>query len=313
VTNGLFRFSRPLLAIAMVGFIAAGCSDDDDDDGGGGTGVTQGNLQVFATDAPPELDRLQSVELSIQRVEAISAVATGQTTNTAILYDASLFGVNTIDLMQLKGGVRALIGSGPAEPGLYDRVRVFFSDIAIDYNTPGGTERFSTNDGSLIYGGDQEQGVDFVEFELPDPGVDLDVGENEDILLDFDLAQSIDVQGDPTDPTTITFTPIGQARELTASSGSIQGVVRTDADTSNTTADDTPVANADVTLRQSGVVVARTITDAGGVYVIEGLDAGQYDLLAVDTEDPTRQFQSDVNVNASQATTADALLTDGTP
>jgi hypothetical protein len=311
VTNGPFRLIRPFLALAVVAFVAAGCSDDDDDDVSGPG--SQGNLQVFATDAPPELDRLRNVIVSIQRIEAIGAVSTGGVSNVVPLYDASISGVKEVDLLPLKGGAREQLASGPVPPDLYDRVRVFFSDIEVRYETTNGVEEFSTNNGDLIFGGDQQQGVDFVEFDLPDPGVDVDVGESEQILLDFDLAESLDLQGATDDPTTITFTPTGQARTLTSDSGALAGVVRTDASTPAQPGDDTPVQFADVSLRQNNTVVANTRSDAGGVYLIEGVEPGQYELVVTDPDDANDQFLSDININDGQTTTADALLSSTAP
>lgn len=311
MTNGPFRLIRPFLALAVVAFVAAGCSDDDDDDVAGPG--SQGNMQIFATDAPPELDRLRNVIVSIQRIEAIGAVSTGGVSNVVPLYDAGVSGVQEVDLLPLKGGAREQIASGPVPPDLYDRVRVFFSDIEVRYETTNGVKEYSTNNGDLIFGGDQQQGVDFVEFDLPDPGVDVDVGENEAIILDFDLAESLDLQGATDNPTTITFTPTGQARSLTSDSGALAGVVRTDAGTPAQPGDDTPVQFADVSLRQNSVVVANTRSDAGGVYLIEGVEPGQYELVVTDPDDANDQFLSDININDGQTTTADALLSSTAP
>lgn len=306
MTNGSFRFARPILAIALVGFIAAGCDDDDDDDDVVFADPTQGSLQVFATDAPPELDRLNAVLLSIQRIEAIGGV----TTSTVPIFDSNISGIQQVDLVPLRAGNRALLTSSSIPVGSYDRIRVFFSDIEVRYQTPAGLETFSTNNGNLTFGGEQENGVDFVELALPEAVV-VDSLENEQVLLDFDLAESLDVVGPTDDPTSITFTPVGRARDITNESGSLAGVVTTDAGTA-TTADDTPVNNASVVLRQNGEVVATTKTDAGGVYVIEGLDAGTYLLVVTDPGDTTRTIETNTTVNTSQRTTADVLLTETT-
>lgn len=303
MTYASLRFARPFMAIAVVAFIAAGCSDDDDDDAVF-VDPNQGNIQVFATDAPPELDRLNSVQVSVQRIDAIGGVATS---TVATLYDSDVSGIQTFDLVPLRAGNQALIASGTASIGSYDAVRIFFSDIEVQYQTPAGVRTYSTNNGTLVWGGEQQGGVDVAVFSLIDP-VDLTSGENEQLLVDFDLAESLDVTGPTSDPTSMTFTPIGRARDLTPETGRLAGVVRFDNGTDATT-DDTPVNNANVVLRSNAEVVATTKTDSSGTYVIEGLDAGSYLLVVTDPANTQRTIESNVEVNTSQTTTNDVLLT----
>ena len=52
------------------------------------TPTQQGQLEVFVADAPPEFDQLNSVNMTITRVEAIGIVGSGATTGTKVLWIA---------------------------------------------------------------------------------------------------------------------------------------------------------------------------------------------------------------------------------
>lgn len=305
-----FRFASVLLTAVAVGPFVAGCSDDDDDDVAGPP-VQQGNLEVFIADAPPEFDQLEAVNMTITRIEAVSAVGTGATSGTVV----PLFvGSRQVDLLPLRGGQRELIADGNVPVGTYETIRVFFNEASVDYDVGGTTETFSTTNGNLDLAGVDTTtvpGTAILEVDLPNGGIQVDQGETEQVLIDIDLEESLDLQPDATDPTEMTFSPTGRVRALAddTTGGSIQGVVRSNAGTGGNTGDDTPVANAKVSLFADGTTtdpIAVTRTDAQGAYVIEGVEAGDYDLLVED--DGFTGQTIDTTITAGQQTTEDVLL-----
>lgn len=295
-----------VLAALTVGALAAGCSDDDDDDVFFPT--DQGQLEVFIADAPPEFARLLQVNTTITRVEAIGAVTTGSATGLVV----PLFtGSTTVDLLPLRGGQRQLIAQSPVPTGVYERIRVHFSDADVLYQTDAGSTTFSVDNGLLTITGFGQTipGVAILDLELPDGGIQVDNGETEQVLIDIDVEESLDLQPDATNPSSMTLTLQGRARELAdaTTGGSIRGVVRSDGGTPANVGDDVVTNNAKVTLFDDGSnVVAVTRTDAQGVYVIDAVNAGQYQ-LQVESAGATTS-QSDVNVAPNQQTTTDVLL-----
>lgn len=307
-----FRFASVILT-AAVGVFAAGCSDDDDDDVFSAAPADQGALEVYLTDAPPEFDQLQAVNMTITRVEAVSAVGTGATTGAV----TPLFvGSRDVDLLPLKGGQRELIGQGNVPAGTYETIRVYFSDASVDYDVGGTTQTFSSDNGQLNVAGVDDTtapGQFILDLDLPGDGVQVANGETEQVLIDIDVQESLDLQPNATDPNEITFTPQARVRELAdnTTGGSLRGVVRSDAGTPDDTTDDSVVNNALVTLLDGQEVVARTRTDAQGVYLIDSVEAGQYQ-LTVEAPDAVAA-QTDVEIVAGQQTTQDVLLVDATP
>ncbi len=307
-----FRFATVLLTAAAVGTFTAGCSDDDDDDVFF-TPTQQGQLEVYIADAPPEFDQLDAVNMTITRVEAIGLVGSGATTTTTVPLFA---GSRQVNLLPLRGGQRELIGQAAVPVGTYDRIRVFFSDASVDYDINGTSQTFSSNNGNLTVAGvdaTSSPGSFILDLDMPDDGVQVDAGETEQVLVDIDIDESLDLQPNATDPTSIVFTPTGRVRELadTTTGGSVRGVVRNDAGTAGNTGDDTPINNALVTLSQNGQVVAATRTDAQGAYVIDSVEAGDYQLEAQANNATTNQIN--VTVQAGQDTTQDVTLVDATP
>lgn len=301
-----------LALTAAVGVFVAGCSDDDDDDVFF-TPTEQGQLEVFIADAPPNFDQLESVNMLITRVEAVSAVATGATTGNVV---PLFIGARDVDLLPLRGGQTEQIAQANVPTGTYESIRIFFSDASVEYDVGGTTETFSDNIGNLDVAGVDDTtspGQYILVLDLPGDGVVVDAGETEQVLVDIDLEESLDVQPNATDPVNMTFSPEGRVRVLADSStgGTIQGVVRNDNGTAGNTTDDTPIKNALVRLLDGADVVAVTRTDAQGAYVIESVEAGQYQ-LEVEANNAVAG-QTDVTVGAGQTTTADVLLVDATP
>lgn len=297
-----------LLTALVVGPLAAGCSDDDDDDVFFGPPPQQGQLEVFIADAPPIFDQLEAVDLTITRVEAVGFVGTGTTTETVV----PLFvGNTTVDLLPLRGGQRQLIAQSNVPVGTYDRIRLYIPQAEVDYEVAGTTETFSTNNGLLTLSGVDTTtvpGTAILEVDLPDGGVQVDQGEIEQVLIDLDVEESLDLQPNATDPANMTFTPVGRVRVLAdnTTGGSVRGIVQSNAGTAGSTADDTPINNAKVTLLDNTTEVAVTRTDSQGAYVIEGVPAGDYE-LQVDADGFTSQTIP-TTITAGQQTTTDVLL-----
>lgn len=130
-------------------------------------------------------------------------------------------------------------------------------------------------------------------------------GQTARALLDVDIARSLNLVADASAPQGFTLLPTIRAANL-AHSGSIAGAVRSDDRTPADTSDDAPLANATVTATSSGTTVT-TYTDAQGVHVLPGLDAGDWDLLlqATGHDDLARPA---VTVASRQQTTVDAVL-----
>ncbi|MCO5171788.1 MAG: DUF4382 domain-containing protein [Planctomycetes bacterium] len=305
------RILPALVVLVAAGAFTVGCSDRRSRRFVGDP--ERGRVDLFLTDAPPQLERLRAVNVFIERIDAIGVIDTAVATPiTAPVFLAPEGQPRQVDLLPLRGGQREHLVSGDLPRGTYQTARVFLRDVAVRYETPFGEETYSTEDGRLTIAGAQQEGERwYFDISMPDGGVEVDPARTESIVMDFDLFESLDVQGDVEAPTAMTFTPVVRVRPLTgAFTGSVAGVVRTDRGTTDPQ-DDQPVANARVALLRDGQVIARTKTDAQGAYVIEGLEAGPY-LLQADAPG-VQQAQTDLDVNEGQRTTQDVLLEESPP
>ncbi|MCO5171787.1 MAG: DUF4382 domain-containing protein [Planctomycetes bacterium] len=273
----------------------------------------RGRFDVWVTDAPPQLDRLRQVNVFFERVDAIGFVdtATEATTIDVPFILAPEDTPTQVDLLPLRGGQRQLVGSGNVPRGTYQTFRVYFSEVEVIYNTTFGDETFSTGNGRLTVSGAEQEGELYVfELTAPDGAVMIEPGQVVPLLVDVDLFESLDVTGDATAPTAMTFTPTARLRRLDGptGTGSISGQVRSDRGTPTEFGDDAPVENAIIQLQRQAdeEIVASTKTDGAGVYVIEGLAPGAYTMI-VSAEGVTAQ-ELQVNVNEGQRTTQDVVL-----
>ncbi len=294
------RFSTRLVGVSLVAVSAlasTGCSADDDDDFVFTGGAEDGVIEVYAVDAPPELDRLQSVVIRLQSVQLEGETILGQDV-TRTLFEAPAGTPLEVDLLALRGGRMDLIARDDVPPGDYDRVILNLVGARVAYDVNGGSQIFSTEDGNLT--------LEQTEWQVNVPGGILDVNpdDTDQVVLDFDLSQVVDVQGPADDPTGIIVRPSVLARPLFVES--IRGVVRSDAGTPGVTSDDPPLEGVIVGLFLNDQQVTTTKTDGQGVYVLQAIPPGQYEVRVA--EPGFASVDQPVSVNVAQQATADLTL-----
>jgi hypothetical protein len=296
---------RAAAVLTVVGLIAACDSGSRDHDPNYFVGPNNGNsnlgqLTVSVSDAPPDFGALRTVNIEIDRIEAIGTIGSEQATLT--LFDARSaapiaivpppqtidgaaqpntgpqIGPQRLDVFALRGGPTAQVAQVFLPPGRIDQLRVFLSGAEVTmagFNTPA-TQVFSTTNGRLSLNGlSSSQPI----IATITSAIVITPGAQQGVLLDFDLASSLEATGDPLAPTGIVFTPVVHARPI--SDTSLAGVIRTDNGTATNTGDDFPLANARITLFDGDQVVGVTTTDSQGVFRLTGVPQGTLDLLAV--------------------------------
>jgi hypothetical protein len=277
---------------AFVGFM--GCSGGGSSRGrpprGGGSTADLTTLSVYLTDAPPELDALEDVRISIRSVEAVGTTNSGSAVRIPLSTGAPAGVDPTHDVLDLKGGVRAGLAQGQVPAGNY-RIHITLSDASVGMvsSATGARRTYSPENGDLFLAGGTDEGNGLREYVVESSSVGpLPIGgvlAVKDVLIDFDLAESLLAQGDDTsNPQSIVMGPVMRLRALRP--GTLRGLVRSDSGTPGATADDVPLPFASVTVfnRSSPTVVhSRTLTDREGVYVIEGLEQSTF-IVRVEAE-----------------------------
>jgi hypothetical protein len=216
-----------------------------------------------------------------------------------VVYDAAGGGGKTFNLLDLRGGINAELAVAQLPVAKYTQMRIVISaaEIVHDGNT------YSTANGLLEITSGKTAGLQ-IAFQN-DAGVLVQAGGTAELLLDVDLSKSFSYTGSAQSPNDFKLGPQIRLADL-ATSGSLAGVVRSDNGTPNDTADDTPLANAAVSASYNGVTV-NSFTDAQGVYVLPGLDAGDWD-LAIQAAGHDAYAAAGITVSAGQQTTSDATL-----
>src|SRR4051812_25914884 len=164
--------------VVLVSIAAAGCGS-----GGSGTGSGSGQLTVLMADAPLNLGNVSAVNVTVSKVEVHSSGA-GQTGSGS--WQTVFQGAKTFNLLALANvtDVTTLphLVDGGLAPGHYDQLRIVVASASIVVN--GQTL-------PLVIPSGANTGLKALPF---------DVASRQDtvLLLDFDVAQSVNLQGDGT-------------------------------------------------------------------------------------------------------------------
>lgn len=213
-----------------------------------------------------------------------------------VVFDAATMGgPRTFNLLDLRGGITALMAAGQIPAGTYDQVRLVISGAELVVNG----QSYSTGNGGLKVAAGMSSGV-HVFLAGPDPLV-VTPGQIAQGLLDFDLAKCFQ----PTGSNQYVFTPVIRAANLDAS-GSLAGMVKSDNLTPNDPSDDLPLGNAAVTLVQ-GQTAFTTFADPQGVYVVKGLAEGPWEVKFAGTGHTDSPVTA-VTIVRQQQSTLDATL-----
>ena len=214
----------PLLAALVAAFAFPACGGGG---GGGGAGGDDPALRVVVTDSPFPFEDVLSATVRIQRVELRDASG-----GFLVLVDFSGEGGRELDLVQLRNGAVATLFEGDPAPGSYDLVRIIVEAVEITIDDGGIPKVF---DEFKIPSGEQTGVKVFV-----DPPISVTTGLSQDLVLDFDLAGSFVVQGNPKTPAGIKgfhFKPVVRAVNA-STAGTLTFRVMSDNGTPGNAADD---------------------------------------------------------------------------
>jgi hypothetical protein len=273
----LIHTRRRLAALATVAGLAtvavSGC-------GGGGSGSSSGQLTVLMTDAP--IDGVKEVNVTITRVEVHRGASDAGGAWETVFEGSRTFNLlslaNVPDVTQLPH----LVDDGlPA--GHYTQLRLIVSSANLVM------EDGTTHPVVIPSGADT--GLKALPF---------DIASKQDtvLVLDFDVAQSVNLQGDGTYKLTpvIRLAPVTLTATLTGKVVDAAGA---------------PMDDAQVTLKDAGgAIVATSLTSVSdpsdpakdGVFALHGLASGSY-TLEVSATGYTTESKT---VTVSAPTTTDA-------
>ena len=271
--------SKWMLSLFVLLLLFGSCSDGDD------TSRGEGTLNVLLTDAPFPYESVAEANVTVFKVEARRADAEGMEDADAASEgsgtDESMDGMGdpgdgspfvvlmeeevAVNLLDLTNGVTEQLASVDIPVGTYDLVRVYVKGVNVVL-TDGRTFDLKIPSGA-------QSGIKvFIK-----PGIQVVGGLSADLLLDFDLSRSFVARGGTqlAEINGFNFKPVVKASNM-STAGTLKGQVFT------TPAEGDPVGLEGVTvgIYQNEEMITSALTDADGNYMVMGLEAGEYSVLA---------------------------------
>lgn len=247
------------LVLGMMVAVAVSCSDNNLS----GPETDKAHMNVHLTDAPGEY---QEVNIDVQGLR-IHYTPSSSDTADADSADGKWIDLPvepmTINLLELTNGVDTLLASAELDPGSYQELRLILGDE--------NTVMVDSMSHNLKVPSGQQSGYK-IKFKT-----DLEAGEELDVTVDFDAARSVHKAGKSGK---YILKPVLKAFvEDSDEMGSIEGTV----EPVEAEPDVFAILNEDTTGTQP---------DEDGNFLLQGLEAGQYDLSI----EPTNNQYSDTTL-----------------
>lgn len=234
---------------------------------GGGSDSDAANISIQATDAPVSHELVSEATIWVNRIDIRSASA--EEDEFINLYTGPAI---EMSLLELTNGLTQELVSAEIPPGLYNQVRLYYSDASLTL-TNGNV--YTIADGTMNL---TSQDVSGQKINIQPP-LQVQDGISSTLLLDFDLTR--------------TFRPIPSVDPMTATSYHIGPVIRaavlsTTGEIAGTVTDAGTLAGVEVASvyvmapgeTDVANAIASSATDATGHYAIIGLEPGAYDVIA---------------------------------
>ena len=199
---------RRIAAFALVAGALMSCSDDSLAPG-------QGRISVRMTDAPLDLDEVESISVFVVRIEA-KAQATSEADANADVAEAesesngwvTLAEPNAaFDLMDLRDGVSAFMGDAAVAAGTYRSMRLILDTEQSTVTLKDGTVLSASSTPSIMFPSAGQSGIKIL-FTNP---IEVDEDETTDVLVDFDAEESFVVRGSTILQNGLLFKPVIRA------------------------------------------------------------------------------------------------------
>jgi len=245
---------------------------------------TEGSFILTITDGPFPISLVAETNITIDEIEIRNVDPNNGNPFITVSTDT-----HTVNLINLRNGVTQNLATIKIPVGTYDLIRLYVADATIVLTD---SQEFDLT----IPSGAQTGIKVFIN-----PPIVVKGGLTSEVLIDFDLSKSFEVQGNPSTPAGIKgfhFKPVIRAVNNTTA-GRIIGTVL---DTASVA-----LENAQVWIEQDSVI-SSTFSDVNGFYALIGLTTGIYSAFATKSGYDTVSVPN-VEVVAGNQTVQDFTLT----
>jgi hypothetical protein len=250
---------KSFLLATVIAFGFTSCSDDDEN------GVEEGNarLTVRMTDAPGDYDH---VWVDVQDVMIKTEAAVGE--EEAEWESLSNVEADRYDLLQLTGGVSQLLADVEIPAGYLDQIRLVL-----------GPDNVVVKDGDEIPMATPSAQQSGLKLNVQQ---ELEAGEHYEYLLDFDVDESVVINGNAG----YILKPVIRMSAM-ANTGSIMGKVH-------------PTDFQSLVKAKNASHTISAYTDSSGNFVLHGVPAGTYQVTVTPDEDTGLEMKSMDNVEVAE-------------
>lgn len=238
-----------------------------------------GTAVVSITDAPLDIENINEVNVRMSDVQIRSA----ESGESIVLQDEPV----SLNIMAFRNGSRQIIaGDNAVANGLYDQLSLQILDITIELNNG---DDIDVNVPQAVQDG---YTIDFT------PNIEVVGNGVTDILLDFDLYQSITQQSDgDTFFPSFSFSPVIRYAIL-GNTGDISGNIRTE--------NSIVIGNSLVKLFRGSQLLATSFSEPSGNFAIIGIEEGPYTLVA--SKEGLEADTLDIEVESRGVTETELIL-----
>ena len=237
-----------MFIVLIGGFILFSCSQSNEVQP-----TNMGIVKFQITDAPFPIEQIEKAEITVSKLELREA-------NGGDKY-ITVFNQNTkIDLLKLSNGVTHFLGEVEVPEGNYNEARFYVTEAILKFRNQ---QEFNFKIPSAL-----QSGIKI--FISPSIMVNKDV--ITEVLLDFDLSQSIVINGPMNDINNFIFKPVIRAVNNSLA-GSLTGKV--------TDSDKKAQMNIQVSVLSGEKVITSSFSDKNGNYKIIGLPEGTYTVKGI--------------------------------
>jgi len=284
-----------LLTAITLGIISSCTSTDD---GISGNDSTKGSLKILLTDAPFPSDLVAQVNVVIDEV-SINKVNDDSSEDDDSGWSVLSSEESSFNLLDLQNGAVAVLADFEEFPiGTYSEIRLHIVSAEVVLTEDAGGETYDLKIPSGTSSG--------LKVKI-DGNLEVRGGNAAALIVDFDVAQSFLVQGNPTkngkEITGFKFKPVIRATAEDIS-GTVEGYVSVQ-QLSDGVVSEVPGVGIQVTVTD-GTNTYIAISSDNGYYAIIGVLPGEYTVSA--TADGYKDFSTNTNVETNMVATANVLL-----